>query len=175
MLQTSASLITNCTLVVIISNHMILFYMWHSQNQKNMGQWKYSINVVSGCYMQPLYDSLSFPILSWRREMPFFFFFLKKRKIFHPKWQLNHRFPFGEDCPWWCLSVWQWGALPPDAWRNSESLTQPTAQVDRSGDVEDDKSKVQLQLQSCKLLQGSPVRAWPLEQKSPGLQSLAVT
>lgn len=27
VLQTSASLITNCTLVVIISNHMMLFYM----------------------------------------------------------------------------------------------------------------------------------------------------
>jgi len=36
-----------------------------------MGQWKYSINVISGCYIQPLCDSRSSPILSWRREIPF--------------------------------------------------------------------------------------------------------
>lgn len=75
VLQTSASLITNCTLVVIISNHMMLFYMWHSQNQKNMGQWKHSINVISGCYIQPLCDFLSFPIFSQCRRIPFPFFF----------------------------------------------------------------------------------------------------
>lgn len=57
VLQTSASLITNCTLVVIISNRMILFYMWRSQNQKNMEQWKYFINALSGCSIQLLYDS----------------------------------------------------------------------------------------------------------------------
>lgn len=167
VLQTSASLITNCTLVVIISNHMILFYMWRFQNQKNMEQWMYSINVLSGCSIQlPLTPSSPFSLdagryLSYKGK--YFslcdssvtdFLVVKITTAGVSQFALRSAASKMEET-WKPRSPWSLGG---QLWRCSK-----------------DSNKAQLKPYSCTFPWCCPVHTWPIEQKSPRLQSLAAT